>query len=103
MGSQFFQIEGEKGYIYIENGSNGIATVRTVTKDSDETLNKQENLDRWFYEVQELTRLFRNDSYEEIYGRLDITLGVVEVTESARKAVGICFPGDEEDLYDHRR
>lgn len=94
-GVNSFQVEGEEGYIYIENGSNGIAAVRTVTKDSDETLNEQENPDRWFYEVQELTRLFRNDSYEEIYGRLDITLGVVEVIESARKAAGICFPGDE--------
>lgn len=96
-GVNSFRIEGEKGYIYIENGANGIAAVRTVTKDSDATLNEQENPDRWFYEVQELTRLFINDNYKEIYERLDITLGVVKVIESSRKAAGICFPGDEEE------
>lgn len=97
-GINFFQIEGEKGYIYIEGGANAITKVRTVTKDCDETFDKQENPDRWFYEVQELTGLFKNDCYEEIYGRLDITLGVVEVIENARKAAGIYFPGDEGDF-----
>ena len=97
-GVNFFQIEGERGYIYIENGSNGIARVRIVTKDSDEILNEQENTDRLFYEVQELTRLFRSENYEEIYERLDVTLSVVEVMESARKAAGIYFPGDEKQV-----
>ena len=95
-GVNFFQIEGEGGYIYIENSSSRIIKVRTVTKDSDEILNEQENPNCWFYEIQELTRLFRNDNYEEIYGRLDTTLSVVEVMESARKAAGIFFPGDGE-------
>ena len=94
-GVNSFQIEGEKGYIYIENGANGIARVRIVTKDSDETLNEQGNTDRLYFEIQELTRLFRNDNYEEIYERLDITLAVAEVMEKARKAAGIYFPDDE--------
>ncbi len=93
-GVNFFQIEGEKGYIYVENGSNGIAKVRTVTKTSDETFNDQPNPDRWFYEVRELTRLVLADDRETLRKGLRVMLDTVEVIENARKAAGIRFPGD---------
>lgn len=94
-GVNFFQIEGEKGYIYIRGGSNGIAEVRTVTRDLDETVNLQENPDRLFYEVQVLTELMLKDDYEAVYQRLSVTEQVVEVLENARKKAGIYFPGDK--------
>jgi predicted dehydrogenase len=93
-GVNSFQIEGEKGYIYIENGSNGLKSVRTVTKASDETFNEQPDPDRWYYEVQEMTRLLRAEAREDIYSRLECTIATVEVMESARKAAGLRFPGD---------
>ena len=93
-GVNFFQIEGEKGYIYVENGSNGIQSVRTVTKTSDETQNLQSSTDRWFYEIQELTRLLLNNERESLDARLDTTLTTIQVIESTRKAAGILFPGD---------
>lgn len=93
-GINFFQIEGEKGYIYIENGSNGIQSVRTVTKTSDDTYNLQSSTDRWFYEIQELTRLLLNDERASLDARLDTTLTTIQVIESTRKAAGILFPGD---------
>lgn len=94
-GVNFFQIEGEKGYIYIENGSNGIKSIRTVTKTSDETYNEQAEPDRWFYEVQEIVRLMRDNDYKEIYSRLDTTIDTVGVMELSRKEAGIFFPGDD--------
>lgn len=93
-GVNFFQIEGENGYIYVENGSNGIQSVRTVTKTSDETQNLQSSTDRWFYEIQELTRLLLNNERESLDARLDTTLTTIQVIESTRKAAGILFPGD---------
>ena len=93
-GVNSFQIEGEKGYIYIANGSNGIAGVRVVTKAGDETFNDQPNPDRWFYEVQNLTKLVLADDYDAIYDRLDVMLDVMEVLEASRKKAGILFPGD---------
>lgn len=95
-GVNSFQIEGEEGYIYIQGGSNGIAQVRVVTKTSDDTYNEQPDPDRWYYEVQELTRLMLEDDYEALYDRLEVTLGTAEVMESARKKAGILFPGEEE-------
>ena len=93
-GVNFFQIEGEKGYIYIENGSNGIKSVRTVTKTGDDTYNAQPDPDRWFYEIQKLTEILLNDDYAAVYDKLELTLATVETIESTRKAAGILFPGD---------
>lgn len=94
-GLNFFQIEGEKGYIYIENGSNGLARLRVVTKTSDETFDEQPDPDRWYYEVQGMTRLLHAEDHSAAQRRMEITLGVVEVMEDARKRAGIRFPGDE--------
>ena len=93
-GVNFFQIEGEKGYIYIPNGANGIQSVRVVTKTSDETYNVQDNPDRWFYEVRNVTKLVLADDYDAIYRRLDTMILVIETLEASRKAAGIFFPGD---------
>ena len=93
-GVNFFQIEGEKGYIYVENGSNGIAGIKVVTKSAEEVFNEQENPDRWFYEVQTLTKLVLANDYNAIYRRLDTTQEVIETIETARKKAGIFFPGD---------
>lgn len=88
------QIQGEKGYIYIKDGSNGIAEVKVVTQNTEEIFNEQGNPDRWFYEVRNLTKLVLQDDYEAIYRRLDVMADVIEVIESARKGAGILFPGD---------
>lgn len=93
-GVNFFQIEGETGYIYIQNGSNGLAEIRVVTKISDETFNEQPDPDRWFYEVQNITKLVLADDRAGISGRLDTMLAVVETLEESRKAAGIIYPGD---------
>jgi predicted dehydrogenase len=94
-GVNFLQIEGEKGYIYIVDGSNGLLEIRVVTKDSDETFNNQDNPSRWYYEVQKMTELVLAGDYERVYERLDVMLDVVEVLEQVRKEAGILFPGDE--------
>ncbi len=94
-GVNYFQIEGEKGYLYVRDGSNGIAEVRVVTKDTDEIFNMQDqNTERRFYEVQKLTEYMLADDYEAVYGRRDVMLDVMEVLEDARKKAGILFPGD---------
>ena len=90
-GVNFFQIEGEKGYIYIEGGSNGLQSIKVVTKESEEIFNEQDNPDRWFYEVQNLTKIILADDREAISQRKQITLDVVGVMEEARKEAGLIF------------
>lgn len=93
-GVNFAQIEGEKGYIYVKDGFCDVSEVTVVTKDSRKIFNEQDSRPRWTCEVQNMTRFLLADDYEEIYRRLDVTLDVVEVLETARKKAGIYFPGD---------
>ncbi len=93
-GVNMVQIEGEQGYIYVKDGSNGIAEVRVGTKDSNETFNAQPCPSRWFYEVHNLVPILLSDDYEAIYKRLDTMISVIETIETARTEAGILFPGD---------
>lgn len=93
-GINFFQIEGESGYIYAEGGSCGMEGIRVVTKESEEYFKGQKDTERWYYEIKNLVPLLLADDYERIYKKLEITLDTVEIIENARKAVGIYFPRD---------
>lgn len=93
-GVNFFQIEGEKGYIYIDGGANGIPQIRLVTKTYERVYNDQPSPDRWLYEVQKVTQLVLQGDYDGICRRLDMMLDVIETIEESRKAAGIFFPGD---------
>lgn len=93
-GENFFLIEGEQGYIYIPNGSNGLEKIKVVTKTFTKVFNEQSDPERWYYEVQGLSRWVLEDDYDTIYSKLDIMLDVVETIESSRKQAGILFPGD---------
>lgn len=94
-GVNSFQIEGENGYIYVEDGANGLKRIRVVTGDADETFNEQPEPDRWYYEVREISRLFHAEDHDAVYARLDTTAQTVAVMEAARLRAGIRFPGDE--------
>lgn len=93
-GENFFLIEGEQGYIYIANGSNGLAEIKVVTKNSAEVFNEQPDPERRYYEVQGLTKLVLSGNYDAIYSRLDVMLDVIKIIETSRKQAGILFPGD---------
>ena len=93
-GVNSMQMEGEDGYIYIKDGSNGIAQVRVVTREEEKVFNEQEHTDRWFYEVQNMVKMILADDHEENDKKINLMIDVIEVLESARKAAGILFPGD---------
>lgn len=93
-GVNFVQIEGEKGYIYATEGSSALSEITLVTRDGTQVFNEQPNPDRWFYEVQAVTKLLLEENYGEIQRRLDVMLDVIDTLEQARKKAGIFFPGD---------
>lgn len=93
-GVNFVQIEGEKGYIYVKDGSNALTEVKVVTRDGEEVINLQEPISRWLYEVRQIAKIVRERDHAECCRRLDVTLDVMEVLENARKAAGIRFPCD---------
>ena len=93
-GVNFFQIEGEKGYIYIAGDPSAVESVRVVTRDGDKTYNFQPESNRWFYEVQEITRYVLENNREAFEIRLNAMLDVIDTMEQARLGAGIRFPGD---------
>ena len=93
-GINHFTIEGEKGFIYVDE-PNGLKSVRVVTKTTDETFNLQPINDGWHYEIEEMKRLMLSDDYESASSLLAVTLENVAMIETARKNAGIIFPGDE--------
>ena len=82
------------GVVLVTDGANGIRSVRTVTRGSDETINLQDDPDRYYYEVQEVVRLLQEEDYDAVYARLETTIATIETIEAARKGAGIFFPGD---------
>lgn len=94
-GVNFVQIEGEKGYIYASDGSAALSEIRIVTKDAAETLNLQDNPDRWYYEARAVAALLLAEDRQELDRRLDVMLDVIDTMEKLRKKAGLRFPGDE--------
>ena len=93
-GENFVQIEGEEGYLYARDGSAALTDVKLVTKTAREVFDAQPDPDRWFYEVQAVTKLLLEENYEELHRRLDVMLDVIDTLEQARKKAGIFFPED---------
>jgi len=93
-GENAVQIQGEKGYLYMEDGPNGLTNVRLVTKEGETSYNLQENPDRWFYEVRNMTKMLLDEDYDTIRKRLEITVDVIGIMEAMRKEAGILFPGE---------
>ncbi|MBR0185920.1 MAG: Gfo/Idh/MocA family oxidoreductase [Synergistaceae bacterium] len=93
-GINHFTIEGEKGFIYVDE-PNGLKSVRVVTKTSDDTYNLQPINDRWHYEVEEIARIMLADDHEASRKLLDKVLANISIIETARIEAGIIFPGDE--------
>ena len=93
-GVNYFQIEGEKGFIYVEDGPNGLRSIRVVTKQSDETFTDQLNPNRYIYEVNGIRDLVLSEDKQTCYDLLEITADTIEVMEYARKIAGLFFPGD---------
>lgn len=91
-GVSMVQIEGEKGFIYIEGGSNGIKSVRVCAGESDETFSLQDEPDRWVIETREITRLLLEENRSAFEERLNVMVRVIGMLESARADAGIEFP-----------
>ena len=94
-GVNYLQLEGEKGYIYVEEGTSGFGKVRIVTREGEELIDLQEPVSRWLYEVQGIADIVARGDKEECRRRLRLTLDVMEVLEQVRKDAGLRFPCDE--------
>lgn len=100
-GENFFQIEGEQGWIYVPGSPNALEQVQVVIRSSGQvrTMNRQPDGHQWYYELLGLSELLGKNDLDECYRRLDLTLQVMEVLEDARTKAGIIFPADREAIH----
>ena len=84
------QIVGEDGYIHVTpSGSNCQKVVISIRGKEQVVYELPEN--PWYYEVQDLGKLFAAGDYDASHAGLSVTRDVVEVLEKARKDGGLCF------------
>ena len=94
-GENFVQIEGEKGYLYIRDGSSRLSEIKLVTEAGEQIVKHQLSDPGLTYEVAEIVRILREQDEEACNGRLGLMLEVIEVLEKSRKAAGIRFAGED--------
>ena len=94
-GINFLQIEGENGYIWVEDGTAGLAQITVQTRQGTRRSALQASQDRWLLEVRRIVEIVRRNDRAECRRRLNVTLDVMEVLEQVRKDAGILFPGEE--------
>lgn len=92
----FAQIQGEKGYIHVIDGANGVKEVEIIMNDgTSEILNKQTQENRLFYELQEFAKLFQAKDFEGSYKLLEETLQLMKVLDQLRESCGLIFKADK--------
>jgi len=93
-GHNYYQIEGNKGYLYVTNGPNELKEIELTTKNESKTFNNQSCLERWFYSVQGYTKLLLNEDKSSIEDNHRTMLDTIEIVENIRRKANISFPGD---------
>jgi predicted dehydrogenase len=96
-GSNGVQIQGEEGYIEIENSCNVCDLVHLVLKDKEYIYNENSMTDPWTHEMQQISKMVTAIDYEGCYNKLEITQEVMKVLDRARLDAGIIFPADNRD------
>ncbi|MED4163581.1 Gfo/Idh/MocA family protein [Halalkalibacterium halodurans] len=93
----FVLIQGEKGYIHVENGANGCRNVKIYLDDQTSELNAQTNDNLLYYETRTFYEMYQAKNFEKCYELLTYSHSVMRVMEHARREAGIEFPADSRE------
>lgn len=93
----FVLIQGEKGYIHVDNGPNGCQKVILHAHDREITLNNQIKSNLLYYELVTFHQIYTKNDLSLCYELLDYTFSVMKVYEKLRKSGGILFKADKWD------
>lgn len=91
----FVLIQGENGYLHVENGANGCQNVILHLKEKEIQLNSQTTNNLLYYELLAFKEIFDNKDFEQCNKLLDYSHSVMNVYEKARKSANIVFPADQ--------
>ncbi len=89
-GVNYYQIEGDKGYIYVEHGANAVGKVTVVTKEGEESFDDNREV-RAYYSVKEMSRIVREHDTKAMKEHMEVMLATVETMEKLQKDAGVVF------------
>jgi len=92
----FVLIQGENGYLHVENGANGCQNVILHLKDKEVQLNNQIINNPLYYELLVFKEIFDHKDFERCNQLLDYSHSVMALYEQARKTADIVFPADHQ-------
>lgn len=90
----FVLIQGEDGYLHVENGANGCQNIILHVKDKEIHLNSQTTNNLLYYELLAFKEIFDKKDFDQCNKLLDYSYSVMSVYEKARKSANIVFPAD---------
>ena len=90
----FVLIQGEKGYIHVENGANGCRRVIVHNEDTKVELNEQTSMNNLYYELLIFNDIYKTKDFNHCYSLLDYSRSVMEMLVEARMDAGIIFEAD---------
>lgn len=92
----YFQIQGDKGYINIPEGINGVRSYDICLGKEITNVNLQDKENWWFYEVDTFANIFLADDYEKANELLEHSYAVMQVIDQLKESANIKFKADLE-------
>ena len=95
----FIQIQGEKGYIYIDKASSiiGSYSLNLRLDSSNNIISKQhDTYDNYQNEIQCFYNIYKNNNYDKCYELLEHSLMVMDIIDKAKASSNIIFKEDKE-------
>jgi len=93
-GMNFMLLQGEKGYMLVENGPNVFNQVKLKINNNETILNSQLNPNLLTYELAAFKEIYEAKNFNRCYELFEHSQSVMELFEEARKDAGIVFDAD---------
>jgi predicted dehydrogenase len=94
----FVLIQGENGYLHVENGANGCQNIVLHLKDKAIQLNSQTTNNFLYYELLAFKEIFDAKDFDQCDQLLKHSHLVMETYEKSRKSADILFSADVKDF-----
>lgn len=94
----FVLIQGEQGYLHVEQGANGCRRLILHAEGRETVLNAQTNDNLLYYELAAFKQMYEAQNLERCYQLLEHSRSVIETVVQARKDADIVFAADTQDV-----
>lgn len=93
----FVLIQGEQGYLHVQQGANGCRKLVLHADGQETVLNTQTNDNLLYYELAAFKQMYEAQNFKQCYALLEHSRSVIETVVLARQDAGIVFAADAKD------